>query len=295
MVSSGYAVVVGGANLDLVAASSAAMVPGTSNPGRLWAKAGGVGRNVAENIARLGSTVQLVAPVGNDAWGEVVRTATAAAGVGVTHLLPAEATGTYTALLDDRGELVTAVSDMRASDDLSPAALTPVAELLAGARLLVLDANLQPHTLQAAARLAPGVPVIVEPVSTPKAERLRPLLEAGVDWFALTPNLDEVRALTGIADEQGGRRVPAPGRGPPRVGSTRSGRIGPAHPRPGTATIHRTDRAGAGRDGCGRCHVGGVRACSTVRPRRGHGGPLGSCGGPPDRGECRHGPQRPDP
>src|SRR4051794_25693526 len=177
------------------------MVSATSNPGRMLVKPGGVGRNVAENIARLGSRVSLVAGVGNDPLGRLVLAATRDAGVDMSHVLPAVATGTYTALLDHDGELVAAVADMRASDDLSAADLAPAAAVIAGATVMVLDANLAAATIAEATRLAGSVPVVVEPVSVPKAIRLRPLLAAGVDWFALTPNTDELLALTGLADE----------------------------------------------------------------------------------------------
>lgn len=195
------AVVVGGMNVDLVGVSAAAMVAGTSNPGRMLVKPGGVGRNVAENIARLGSAVHLVAGVGQDALGRLVTDATREAGVRLDHLLPAAATGTYTALIGNDGELVAAVADMRASDDLTPETLASAQDVLARAQVVVLDANLPTETLLAAQRLSTGR-VVVEPVSVPKAARLRPLLTQGVSWFALTPNLDELEALTGIATPQ---------------------------------------------------------------------------------------------
>ena len=47
-------VVVGGANVDVKARSTAALVARTSNPGTVVRTPGGVGRNVAENLARLG-------------------------------------------------------------------------------------------------------------------------------------------------------------------------------------------------------------------------------------------------
>ena len=54
-----YVVVVGGANMDLKARSAATLVTGTSNPGSTRMSPGGVGRNVAENLARLGTAVHL--------------------------------------------------------------------------------------------------------------------------------------------------------------------------------------------------------------------------------------------
>ncbi|MEZ5220286.1 MAG: PfkB family carbohydrate kinase [Ilumatobacteraceae bacterium] len=48
------AAVIGGANIDMKAQSRARAATHTSNPGRTSMTPGGVGRNIAENLARLG-------------------------------------------------------------------------------------------------------------------------------------------------------------------------------------------------------------------------------------------------
>ena len=78
------AVVIGGANMDVKARSGRPVVAGTSNPGHVVRSPGGVGRNVAENLARLGTPTVLVAAVGSDAVGDELLAATSAAGVDVT-------------------------------------------------------------------------------------------------------------------------------------------------------------------------------------------------------------------
>ena len=70
------AVVVGGANMDIKARSAAPVVAATSNPGHVVRSPGGVGRNVAENLARLGTPTTLVAAVGADALGDELVAAT---------------------------------------------------------------------------------------------------------------------------------------------------------------------------------------------------------------------------
>ena len=54
----GKIAVVGGANMDIGGFPSAALVPGDSNPGQVRMSVGGVGRNIAENAARLGLEVE---------------------------------------------------------------------------------------------------------------------------------------------------------------------------------------------------------------------------------------------
>ncbi|MGZ4451237.1 MAG: PfkB family carbohydrate kinase [Nocardioides sp.] len=194
-------VVVGGANMDVKARSARGIVAATSNPGHGSMAPGGVGRNVAENLARLGTRTHLVAAVGQDALGDQLLSATSAAGVHVEHVRrSARATGTYTAVLDADGELVVAVADMVATDELGPEQVHAARDLLAGAGLVVLDGNLAPATLGLAADLASdaGVRVVVEPVSVPKARAVAPLVTADRPLFAVTPNRDELTALTDL-------------------------------------------------------------------------------------------------
>ena len=71
----GSVLVVGGAVLDTKVRTAAAPVLGTSNPGTASATVGGVGRNIAENLARLGRPTVLVAAVGDDPAGDTVHPA----------------------------------------------------------------------------------------------------------------------------------------------------------------------------------------------------------------------------
>src|SRR5436190_19595532 len=97
-------VVVGGANVDVKARAAAALVGATSNPGTVVRTPGGVGRNVAENLARLGARVELVTAVGADADGAWLLSETGAAGVGVSHAARVgPSTGGYVAVLDADG------------------------------------------------------------------------------------------------------------------------------------------------------------------------------------------------
>ena len=197
-------VVIGGANVDVHARSGAPLVEGTSNPGSTTLGNGGVGRNVAENLVRLGTPTRLVAGGGRDPLGDKMLADTAAAGVDVSLVRrTAVPTGTYTAVLDADGELVVAVADMAATDELTPDDVRRATDAVATASLLVLDGNLGEATVTTALGLAAGhdVPVVLDPVSVPKAERLRPVLARGHRWFALTPNRGELEALTGLPAE----------------------------------------------------------------------------------------------
>lgn len=192
-------VVVGGANIDIKARSDAPATPGTSNPGTASMRPGGVGRNVAENVARLGTRTHLLTVVGRDALGETLMARTAEAGVRTEHVLRTdEPTGTYTAVLGPDGGLVVSVAAMSALQQLAPEHISRARDLIAAAGLLVVDGNLRADTLQHALDLAAdaGVRAVLEPVSVPKARLLAPLLVPGRPIFAITPNRDELAAIT---------------------------------------------------------------------------------------------------
>ena len=140
-------VVIGGANVDVKARSAARVRQGTSNPGHISMTPGGVGRNVAENLARLGTRTFLVAAVGRDAAGEGLLNQTAAAGVRVEYVRTDQPTGTYVALLDCDGEMVAAVADMAATSALGPEEVNRARDVIATAGLVVLDGNLDPEPL----------------------------------------------------------------------------------------------------------------------------------------------------
>lgn len=191
------AVVIGGANVDMKAQSATRATPQTSNPGRASMAPGGVGRNIAENLARLGDRVHLITMVGRDDLGAGLLEHTAAAGVRVDHVGRTDrSTGTYTAVLDANGEMLVAIADMAAMDDLGPEQLQPARDVIGSAGLLVLDGNLRRDSLEYALDLARGVRTVVEPVSVPKAAALKDSLDARV--YAVTPSLDELGALTGL-------------------------------------------------------------------------------------------------
>ncbi len=189
--------VIGGANVDIKGRVSGPFVPATSNPGIVMLSAGGVGRNIAENLSRLGVDVSLVTVLGDDANGQFLRQACASAGIDMSlSLTAAEATGTYLAVLDEKGEMVSAVSDMRAIDRLETAHLEAAAEHLGRADMLVADCNIPVACLDWLCRFSVRhrIRLLIEPVSVPKAMKLLQFQRAQ-PVFAVTPNRQQLDAL----------------------------------------------------------------------------------------------------
>lgn len=191
----GYVVVVGGANTDIAGFTERPLVERDSNPGHVRVSAGGVGRNIAENLARLGVPTSLVAAFGEGHDARALVEACRGAGVDVVEVpAPGVPASRYLAILDDAGDLALAVNDMRATESLTPDALDAHAGLLSGAAAIVLDANLAAETLASLAERFGDVPLVLDSVSVPKVSRARSIL--GGLW-AVKANLAEARALSG--------------------------------------------------------------------------------------------------
>lgn len=194
-----WAVVVGGAAWDIKAQSLAPALWHTSNPSLVSRTPGGVGRNIAESIARLGSRVHLIAAIGADPLGQELLRQTAAAGVYMDQVISSSSTASYLAALDPAGELLIGLSDFAATDAMTVAEVAHTAELIGQAAVVVVDANI-PATVVSwvlAVAAASGSRVVLEPVSVTKAARIRSVLRPTLPIFAITPNVAELAALVG--------------------------------------------------------------------------------------------------
>ena len=191
-----YAVVVGGVNMDIGGRSHAPLVAADSNPGTVTMSLGGVGRNIAHNLSLLGTDVRLLTAYGDDLNGERVAASCSELGIDLSRALKVAggATSTYLYLTDDRGEMALAVSDMEICKKITPAYLAGQLPLMQNAQVVAADANLTGEALTFLAENCTA-PLFVDPVSTAKAEKLRPILPK---IHTLKPNRLEAELLSGV-------------------------------------------------------------------------------------------------
>ena len=170
--------VVGGANMDIYAHASAALQAGDSTPGRVHCAPGGVGRNIAENLVRLGHAVQLFSAVGDDLFGRSLLDAGQRVGLDMQHMLvvPGANTASYLSVHGPDGDTAAAVNDMDVLDALDPATLRRRRHALDAADLWVVDTNLSHAALAWLMDNVKGTPVVAEAVSVAKCVKLLPYL-----------------------------------------------------------------------------------------------------------------------
>ncbi len=195
----GYICVFGGAHIDRRARIAGVTAPGASNPGTWFEEAGGGGFNAARTLARLGHTVHMVSARGGDAQGEMVAQAAEDAGVvDCPFIFLDRKTPSYTAILENDGNLVIALADMDLYRLFSPRRLRQRAtrELLAGSGVVISDANLPAETIASlvAASSEQGKIVTGIAISPAKVVRYAGSLDGMTFLFM---NQAEARALTG--------------------------------------------------------------------------------------------------
>jgi pseudouridine kinase len=194
--------VIGAAGVDMVGRVRGKLNLGSSSAAAIRTSFGGVARNVAENLARLGQPVRLLTAIGADLAGDQLLEQAEAAGVDVDGVLRLTdwPTSTYLAVLNPRGELQIALDDMRAIQAVSSEYLRRNAGLFQEASMLFLDANLSRDTLRTAVSLAKKarLPICANPVATSLAHRLVPYLP---HLSLVTPNLEEAAVLAGMEPE----------------------------------------------------------------------------------------------
>ena len=195
--SASYAAVVGGVNMDIGGRSAAPLVAADSNPGTVRMSLGGVGRNIAHNLALLGVDARMLTAFGDDLYAQKIAASCGELGIDISQALqvPGAATSTYLFISGDDGDMALAVSDMDIYDHGTPASLQSRRALLDNAQVIVTDTNIPAESIQWLCENM-KVPIFADPVSTAKAVKLKPVLGK---LHTLKPNRMEAELLSGVS------------------------------------------------------------------------------------------------
>lgn len=188
---------VGGANIDIHGKSFKKLRDKDSNPGSVHTSAGGVARNIAENMTRLGIDARLITAIGADYNGELLQRLSREAGVNMNyvHEIASAPTSSYLSVIDDTGEMRLAVADMEIFAHLTASRLATQKAMLQEAALIVMDTNLSDDAIAWLCASFPGTPLFVDTVSASKAIRIKPYLAA---IHTLKMSQMEAQAIAGL-------------------------------------------------------------------------------------------------
>ena len=194
----GYAVVVGAVNVDIWGQSFAEVIPQDSNPGLIRFAPGGVGRNIARNLALLGTEVRMLTALGDDFWASVLEDDLRRGGIDISGALrvPGASSSSYLYISDPEGEMQLAVCDAEIVDRISPEYLAGKTDLLDRAEIVIPDGNLSGEAIGFLAENC-RAPLFVDPVSVTKSRKFRSVLHR---IHTIKPNAAEAFELTGEHD-----------------------------------------------------------------------------------------------
>ncbi len=192
-----FVVMIGAANMDICGVPSATLIHKGSNPGTVSLSPGGVARNIAENLARLGIDSRLIAAIGTDYFGKTLLRQGQHAGIDMSHIIELEdqQTSSYLSVLDDGGDLLVAINDMTIADQLTCEHIKKHHQILIEASVIIVDTNISEEIFAYLADRYADQPIMVDTVSATKAVRIKPYLSS---VHTLKANRMEAQALCGI-------------------------------------------------------------------------------------------------
>lgn len=192
-----YVTIVGAVNIDITGNPYDKLNYNDSNPGYVKNTLGGVGRNIAENLARLDMDVQLVTVLGDDFYAEEIKQDCLANNIGLeyTKIFKDSRTSLYLCINDDEGEMRLALSDMDLYENITVEFLEERLEFINGSLACVIDTNIPKGSIKYLIENV-NVPIFVDTVSVKKTEKIYDLLH---NIYSLKPNIYEAEVLSGIS------------------------------------------------------------------------------------------------
>ncbi|NXI52275.1 YOW5 protein, partial [Chloroceryle aenea] len=189
-------VVIGGINVDFIAKAQNPVIlgGGQTNAGRVRRTFGGVGRNLADCLSRLGQAPLFLSAVGKDEHSESILHYCHHMDMSAILQLEGKSTATYCAVITSAGELSVSLGDMDIHHQITQQYVCTPSDFLCFMTDSDMDVKCNLLTSGILGRLPREKCMCYEPTDESKASK--PFLSDS--WKALTyisPNLQELRAI----------------------------------------------------------------------------------------------------
>ena len=188
--------VIGASNVDITGFTKHELIYKDANIGTMKTSAGGVGRNISENLARLNFDVNLVSIFGDDPLSDFIVNHNIDVGIDVSESLYLKnaSTSTFIAIMDSHNDLALGISAMDIYDDIDTEKLLSKQQDKQ-TDYLVLETNFDEKTLQSVVKAFSNTKIVLDTVSGKKAMRALPILSR---LFILKTNLLEAEMMSHI-------------------------------------------------------------------------------------------------
>lgn len=171
-----------------------------SNPGSVNMSFGGVSRNIAENMARLGVYTKFISVIGDDEKGRNMLDHSQMIGYDMSESLVVKngRTPTYLAILDENGEMVSAIADMETANKIDREFVDSKAVAIENAQFTFVDAD-NPEILEYMLEKFSGkTKFILDPISAAKSKTITHLIKY---FHSIKPNRQEAEVMVGFKIE----------------------------------------------------------------------------------------------
>ena len=195
-----YILVLGASIVDIFGFCGRSYAQRDSIPGHIKISFGGVCRNIAENLVRVGVNTQFISTLGDDENGKSILEHSRKLGYNMENslFLEGESTPTYLAILNHQGEMESAVVDMESLNKMDEAFVDGKHEVFENAEYTIVDSD-NPILLEYILKKYQGKSkFILDPVSAKKAKKIRHLVKY---FHTIKPNRFETEALCGFKIE----------------------------------------------------------------------------------------------
>lgn len=192
-----YVTVVGGINIDIHGVPQKLLIPGDSNIGTVKMSLGGVGRNIGENLVRLGIDTKLISVLGDDIYGTKILEDSSLIGLDMKDslVLKGESTSIYLAVLDEIHDMSVAISSMDIYERMTVDFIKEKKHVIENSQLCVLDTNIPLDVIEYLLNNHRTTDFFLDTVSTVKAKKVKNLIG---NIHTLKSNKIEIEAITGI-------------------------------------------------------------------------------------------------
>ena len=136
--------VIGGINIDIEGSPFAELRREDSNPGTVTMAFGGVGRNITENLARMGGKVAMISVIGDDHMGIGAREHLRSLGVDVSLIQSVKGRNSamYLSILNHDNDMELAICDMDIISHITPDLIEKNRNVLEKYKVIALDGNM---------------------------------------------------------------------------------------------------------------------------------------------------------
>ncbi len=192
-----YLLVLGASIMDIFGFSTSNYRAYNSTPGRIKMSFGGVCRNIAENSARIGINTKFLSVLGDDECGKSILEHSREIGYNMedSMIIKGASTPTYLAILDENGEMVSAISDMKNLNAMTEEFIDSKKELIKNAKYVVVDSDNPKILSYILKNFSKETNFILDPVSAEKATWVKDMIK---DFHTIKPNRHEAEILAGF-------------------------------------------------------------------------------------------------